>query len=145
MFCFRFVSFHFVSFRFVSFRFVSFRFVSFCFVLFCFVLFCFVLLAKSASNLDICVNFIKELLQTQRFLQRKIPRFQFQIGFSGKGFKRGNDEEDDGDVALLAHASAFSWFCHMWDHEQAHKFDNLTILTNLMEKNKRFAKVRFVM
>ena len=98
------------------------------------------------ANLNImCVNFIKELLQTQRSLQRKIPRFQFQIGFSGKGFKRGNDEEDDGDVALLAHASAFSWFCHMWDHEQAHKFDNFTILTNLMEKNKRFAKVRFVM
>ena len=106
----------------------------------------FVLFAKSASNLNImCVHFIKELLQTQRSLQRKIPRFQFQIGFSGKGFKRGNDEEDDGDVALLAHASAFSWFCHMWDHEQAHKFDNFTILTNLMQKNKRFAKVRFVM
>lgn len=83
----------------------------------------------------------QELLQTQKFLQRKIPGFQFQIGFSGKGYGRGSEAEDEGDDELVAHASSFSWFCHMWDHEQAHKFDNLTILTNLMEKNKRFAKV----
>ena len=75
-------------------------------------------------------------------MQKRIPGFQFQIGFSGKGFRRGNDDEDAGDMALIEHASSFSWFCHMWDHEQAHKFDNLTILKSLMEKNKRFAKVR---
>ena len=74
-------------------------------------------------------------------MQRKIPGFQFQIGFSGKGYGRGSDAEDEGDDELIAHSSSFSWFCHMWDHEQAHKFDNLTILTNLMEKNKKFAKV----
>ena len=40
----------------------------------------------------------------QERLSQKIPGFKFNLGFSGRSFKQGDEEEDEGDNALLEHA-----------------------------------------
>jgi hypothetical protein len=42
---------------------------------------------------------------------------------------------------LTEHVSEFSWFSHMWNHQQPHLYDNLTHLELDMMLNKNFAKV----
>ena len=84
--------------------------------------------------------FLQELIATQELLAQKIPGFKFNLGFSGKGFKIGGDEEDEGDEALIAHAHRFTWFGHLYNHEQAHRFSYDFLVKN-MKQNEQFAKV----
>ena len=73
-------------------------------------------------------------------LDQKIPGFKFNLGFSGKGYLKGNEEEDDGDEAILENAHKFTWFGHLFDHEQPHKL-SLKQLIHSMTRNKIFAEV----
>lgn len=41
---------------------------------------------------------------------------------------------------LLRNVEHFTWFSHMWNHQQPHLYDNLTTLMNDMILNKDFAK-----
>lgn len=40
---------------------------------------------------------------------------------------------------MLANKDKFWWFPHMWKHQQAHKYQNVSELKEQMEMNKQFA------
>lgn len=83
---------------------------------------------------------VKALVFTQRKLQSMIPGFHFNLGFSGKYFLHGNNEENEGDRELLKNASEFWWFGHTWSHKQPHLVDNIEDLKEQMKTNMEFAK-----
>lgn len=76
----------------------------------------------------------------QSSLAEKIPGFKFNLGYSGKGYKRGNNEEDEGDEAILEYGHRFTWFSHLYDHEQPHRYSQ-NDLEQSMKRNLKFAKV----
>ncbi|KAG5853388.1 hypothetical protein ANANG_G00072760 [Anguilla anguilla] len=82
---------------------------------------------------------VKALLETQNHLRTYVPNFTFNLGFSGKFFHAGTDEEDLGDDLLLSYVKEFWWFPHMWSHMQPHLFHNQTVLADQMLLNRRFA------
>ncbi|XP_036827838.1 bifunctional heparan sulfate N-deacetylase/N-sulfotransferase 4-like [Oncorhynchus mykiss] len=82
---------------------------------------------------------VKALLDTQNQLRSQITNFTFNLGFSGKFYHTGTDEEDEGDDVLLGSVSEFWWFPHMYSHMQPHLFNNLTSLLEQMVLNKDFA------
>ncbi|XP_055782585.1 bifunctional heparan sulfate N-deacetylase/N-sulfotransferase 1-like isoform X1 [Salvelinus fontinalis] len=86
------------------------------------------------------VKDVKALLETQRALRNNVPNFTFNLGFSGKFFHAGSDEEDLGDDLLLSYVKEFWWFPHMWSHMQPHLFHNQSVLAEQMLLNKRFAR-----
>uniref|UniRef100_A0A8C1F3G0 Bifunctional heparan sulfate N-deacetylase/N-sulfotransferase 1 n=1 Tax=Cyprinus carpio carpio TaxID=630221 RepID=A0A8C1F3G0_CYPCA len=83
---------------------------------------------------------VKALVETQNELRRSIPDFTFNLGFSGKFFHAGTDEEDRGDDLLLSYVDEFWWFPHMWSHMQPHRFHNQSVLAEQMMLNRRFAE-----
>lgn len=83
---------------------------------------------------------VKALINTQARLASMVPGFKFNLGFSGKYFHHGNSEEDKGDDLILENIDKFMWFSHMWNHQQPHLYDNLTLLMEDMVLNKNFAK-----
>jgi heparan sulfate N-deacetylase/N-sulfotransferase NDST2 len=85
---------------------------------------------------------VRALIATQARIQAMIPRFKFNLGFSGKYFHHGNGEEDKGDDLILENIDKFMWFSHMWNHQQPHLYDNLTVLMDDMMLNKNFAKMK---
>ncbi|XP_061758101.1 bifunctional heparan sulfate N-deacetylase/N-sulfotransferase 1b [Nerophis ophidion] len=82
---------------------------------------------------------VKALLETQREMRTHVPNFTFNLGFSGKFFHAGSDEEDLGDDLLLSFVKEFWWFPHMWSHMQPHLFHNQSVLAEQMLLNKKFA------
>ncbi|XP_030650329.1 bifunctional heparan sulfate N-deacetylase/N-sulfotransferase 1 isoform X2 [Chanos chanos] len=82
---------------------------------------------------------VKALVETQSELRKSIPNFTFNLGFSGKFFHAGTDEEDLGDDLLLSYVNEFWWFPHMWSHMQPHRFHNQSVLAEQMMLNRRFA------
>ncbi|KAK7922805.1 hypothetical protein WMY93_009707 [Mugilogobius chulae] len=84
---------------------------------------------------------VKALLETQKELRTHVPNFTFNLGFSGKFFHAGSDEEDLGDDLLLSYVKEFWWFPHMWSHMQPHLFHNQSVLAEQMLLNKKFAMV----
>ncbi|CAB1315883.1 unnamed protein product [Coregonus sp. 'balchen'] len=86
------------------------------------------------------VSDVKALLETQNDLRTLVPNFTFNLGFSGKFFHTGTDEEDLGDDLLLSYGKEFWWFPHMWSHMQPHLFHNQSVLAEQMLLNRRFAQ-----
>ncbi|MBN3312792.1 NDST2 sulfotransferase, partial [Atractosteus spatula] len=86
------------------------------------------------------VSDVEALLNTQNKLRTLVPNFTFNLGFSGKFYHTGTDEEDRGDDMLLRHRKEFWWFPHMWSHMQPHLFHNVTVLAEQMRLNKLFAQ-----
>ncbi|XP_072484251.1 bifunctional heparan sulfate N-deacetylase/N-sulfotransferase 2 isoform X2 [Notamacropus eugenii] len=82
---------------------------------------------------------VEALLTTQRKLRALVPNFTFNLGFSGKFYHTGTEEEDAGDDMLLRHRKEFWWFPHMWSHMQPHLFHNRSVLADQMRLNKQFA------
>lgn len=80
------------------------------------------------------------LLATQQRVQSLVPGFKFNLGFSGKYFHHGTSEENLGDDMLLENVDRFTWFSHMWNHQQPHLYENVTHLQLDMALNKQFAK-----
>uniref|UniRef100_A0A3B4FMR4 Bifunctional heparan sulfate N-deacetylase/N-sulfotransferase 2-like n=1 Tax=Pundamilia nyererei TaxID=303518 RepID=A0A3B4FMR4_9CICH len=87
------------------------------------------------------VSDVEALLNTQNKLRALVPNFTFNLGFSGKFYHTGTDEEDQGDDMLLQHRMDFWWFPHMWSHMQPHLFHNVSVLAEQMRLNKVFAQV----
>uniref|UniRef100_A0A673KMM9 [heparan sulfate]-glucosamine N-sulfotransferase n=1 Tax=Sinocyclocheilus rhinocerous TaxID=307959 RepID=A0A673KMM9_9TELE len=85
------------------------------------------------------VFIFQALLETQNMLRSYISNFTFNLGFSGKFFHTGTQEEDDGDDLLLKYVDEFWWFPHMWSHMQPHLFHNESSLMEQMILNKDFA------
>ncbi|XP_036372668.1 bifunctional heparan sulfate N-deacetylase/N-sulfotransferase 4 [Megalops cyprinoides] len=85
------------------------------------------------------VNDVKALLDTQNLLRSQITNFTFNLGFSGKFYHTGTEEEDAGDDLLLKYVDEFWWFPHMWSHMQPHLFHNESSLLEQMILNKEFA------
>lgn len=85
---------------------------------------------------------VHALIATQSRINEMVPGFRFNLGFSGKYFHHGTHEENMGDDMLLRNVDKFNWFSHMWNHQQPHLYDNLTVLMNDMLLNKDFAKDR---
>ncbi|KAJ8250546.1 hypothetical protein COCON_G00224680 [Conger conger] len=83
---------------------------------------------------------VEALLNTQNKLRTLVPNFTFNLGFSGKFYHTGTDEEDRGDDMLLWHRKEFWWFPHMWSHMQPHLFHNVTVLAEQMRLNMLFAQ-----
>ncbi|CAL8367413.1 bifunctional heparan sulfate N-deacetylase/N-sulfotransferase 2 [Gadus morhua] len=86
------------------------------------------------------VSDVEALLNTQNKLRSLVPNFTFNLGFSGKFFHTGTDEEDEGDDMLLKHRRELWWFPHMWSHMQPHLFHNVTVLAEQMRLNMLFAQ-----
>ncbi|XP_072611459.1 bifunctional heparan sulfate N-deacetylase/N-sulfotransferase 3 isoform X2 [Vulpes vulpes] len=86
-------------------------------------------------------NDVKALLDTQNLLRAQITNFTFNLGFSGKFYHTGTEEEDEGDDHLLGCVDEFWWFPHMWSHMQPHLFHNESSLVEQMILNKKFALV----
>ncbi|KAM9476376.1 bifunctional heparan sulfate N-deacetylase/N-sulfotransferase 2 isoform 1-T12 [Clarias gariepinus] len=86
------------------------------------------------------VSDVKALLNTQTKLRTLVPNFTFNLGFSGKFYHAGTEEEDEGDDMLLQHKEEFWWFPHMWSHMQPHLFHNVSVLSEQMRLNKLFAQ-----
>uniref|UniRef100_H3CH71 [heparan sulfate]-glucosamine N-sulfotransferase n=1 Tax=Tetraodon nigroviridis TaxID=99883 RepID=H3CH71_TETNG len=86
------------------------------------------------------VSDVEALLSTQSKLRTLVPHFTFNLGFSGKFYHTGTDEEDRGDDMLLQHRMDFWWFPHMWSHMQPHLFHNVSVLAEQMRLNKVFAQ-----
>nr|XP_055131703.1 bifunctional heparan sulfate N-deacetylase/N-sulfotransferase 2 isoform X2 [Symphalangus syndactylus] len=84
---------------------------------------------------------VEALLTTQNKLRTLVPNFTFNLGFSGKFYHTGTEEEDAGDDVLLKHRKEFWWFPHMWSHMQPHLFHNRSVLADQMRLNKQFALV----
>lgn len=84
-------------------------------------------------------NDVQALLDTQERISKMVPGFKFNLGFSGKYFHHGTYEENQGDDMILKNAQKFMWFSHMWNHQQPHLYDNLTVLMQDMMLNKDFA------
>ncbi|XP_064272086.1 bifunctional heparan sulfate N-deacetylase/N-sulfotransferase 4 isoform X2 [Passer domesticus] len=87
------------------------------------------------------VNDVKALLETQNLLRTQVANFTFNLGFSGKFYHTGTEEEDEGDDLLLRSVDEFWWFPHMWSHMQPHLFHNESSLVEQMILNKEFAMV----
>ncbi|XP_028019822.1 bifunctional heparan sulfate N-deacetylase/N-sulfotransferase 4 isoform X2 [Balaenoptera acutorostrata] len=88
------------------------------------------------------VKDVKALLETQNLLRTQVANFTFNLGFSGKFYHTGTEEEDEGDDLLLRSADEFWWFPHMWNHMQPHLFHNESSLVEQMSLNKEFALER---
>ncbi|KAJ8416113.1 hypothetical protein AAFF_G00381350 [Aldrovandia affinis] len=86
------------------------------------------------------VSDVEALLNTQNKLRTLVPNFTFNLGFSGKFYYTGTDEEDRGDDTLLRHRKEFWWFPHMWSHMQPHLFHNVSVLAEQMRLNMLFAQ-----
>ncbi|NXW43745.1 NDST4 sulfotransferase, partial [Nyctiprogne leucopyga] len=84
-------------------------------------------------------NDVKALLETQNLLRTQVANFTFNLGFSGKFYHTGTEEEDEGDDLLLKSVDEFWWFPHMWSHMQPHLFHNESSLVEQMILNKEFA------
>ncbi|XP_038611112.1 bifunctional heparan sulfate N-deacetylase/N-sulfotransferase 4 isoform X2 [Tachyglossus aculeatus] len=82
---------------------------------------------------------VKALLETQNLLRTHVANFTFNLGFSGKFYHTGTEEEDEGDDLLLGSVDEFWWFPHMWSHLQPHLFQNESSLMEQMILNKEFA------
>lgn len=46
-------------------------------------------------------------------------------------------------LLLTENVNKFTWFSHMWNHQQPHLYENQTQLEQDMVLNKNFAKVSF--
>ncbi|CAB1312625.1 unnamed protein product, partial [Coregonus sp. 'balchen'] len=86
------------------------------------------------------VTDVEALLKIQNKLRTLVPNFTFNLGFSGKFYHTGTDEEDWGDDMLLRHRKEFWWFPHMWSHMQPHLFHNVSVLAEQMRLNMLFAQ-----
>ncbi|KAJ3609991.1 hypothetical protein NHX12_022085 [Muraenolepis orangiensis] len=86
------------------------------------------------------VEGVEALLSSQKKLRVLVPNFTFNLGFSGKFYHTGTDEEDEGDDMLLKHRQDLWWFPHMWSHMQPHLFHNVTVLAEQMRLNMVFAQ-----
>ncbi|XP_077999800.1 bifunctional heparan sulfate N-deacetylase/N-sulfotransferase-like [Glandiceps talaboti] len=93
-----------------------------------------------AQGIRMKVQDVEALVKSQEMLASQIPGFHFNLGFSGKFYHSGMDEEDDGDDAIIQYAHKFWWFPHMWNHMQPHLANNETLLRAEMIKNRQFAK-----
>lgn len=82
---------------------------------------------------------VAALLTSQAALQRLVPGFRFNLGYSAKYYHHGTPTENLGDDALLKHREYFNWFCHMWNHQQPHLYNNVSQLEAEMMLNKQFA------
>ncbi|XP_071510608.1 bifunctional heparan sulfate N-deacetylase/N-sulfotransferase 1-like [Diadema antillarum] len=83
---------------------------------------------------------VESLVSIQAELQELMPGFHFNLGFSGKYFQRGTEEENRGDQRIVDQAHHFWWFPHMWDHMQPHFTGSTAKLMEGMYKNKLFAE-----
>ncbi|XP_067153742.1 bifunctional heparan sulfate N-deacetylase/N-sulfotransferase 4 isoform X4 [Apteryx mantelli] len=91
------------------------------------------------------VKDVKALLETQNLLRTQVANFTFNLGFSGKFYHTGTEEEDKGDDLLLKSVDEFWWFPHMWSHMQPHLFHNESSLVEQMVLNKEFALISVFM
>jgi len=82
---------------------------------------------------------VDAMVSSQIRLEKYIPGFRYNLGFSGKYFQNGSPSENMGDSLLISWRDSFWWFPHMWKHLQPHRFSNSSELEERMELNKRFA------
>ena len=85
------------------------------------------------------VDDVNALVQSQTKIRHFIPNFKFNLGYCGKYFQHGYRDENLADDEILKHIDKFNWFSHMWNHNQPHLYDNLTVLYNDMLLNQKFA------
>ena len=84
---------------------------------------------------------VTSLVDSQQQLSNLVTDFHYNLGFSGKYFKTGSEEENEGDAELVRQREKFWWFPHMWKHLQPHRFDNVSELEMRMSLNKEFSEV----
>ena len=89
-----------------------------------------------SSLMNKLLYFPQEMISVQDRLGQKIPGFKFNMGFSGRSFKQGDEEEHEEYDALIEHVHKFTWF----DHEQPHKHTYADIVRSL-NKDEEFARV----
>lgn len=84
---------------------------------------------------------VDAMLETKSSFSKRIQGgFKFNLGFSGKFFKHGTDEENLADDKLIRQASEFTWFCHFWSHAKAHLLNTSEDISNELRQNLNFAR-----
>ncbi|XP_063969182.1 bifunctional heparan sulfate N-deacetylase/N-sulfotransferase 2-like [Lytechinus pictus] len=91
------------------------------------------------TGIRLKVSDVENMIKVQGELQELVKGFRFNLGFSGKYYQHGDEEENAGDRKLLEEAKHFWWFPHMWDHMQPHLIKTKAKLKDLMLQNKQFA------
>lgn len=84
---------------------------------------------------------VEAMLAAQLRIRKIVKDFKFNLGFSGKYFRHGTEEENEGDDALIENRHAFWWFGHSWSHTQAHTVANISSMIDDMRLNQGFAKL----
>lgn len=82
---------------------------------------------------------VQNLVVFQERMRQLVSDFKLNLGFSGKFYHKGFDEEDFGDDSLLFNSNRFWWFCHTFAHSQPHLFSNESSLELQLRLNKEFA------
>lgn len=62
------------------------------------------------SGIRLRTDDVQALLSTQTRIRQYVPGFRFNLGFSGKYFHHGTEEENRGDDMILEHAKRFMWY-----------------------------------
>lgn len=88
----------------------------------------------NASDVDALIDV------QERFSHLVDGGFKFNLGFSGKYFKHGDEIENSGDEYLISMANHFNWFCHTWSHSKAHLTNDTGAIETELRKNLQFAK-----
>lgn len=84
---------------------------------------------------------VDALVRVQAMFAKRIHGgFKFNLGFSGKFYKRGLEAEQAGDESLVSAASNFTWFCHTWSHSKAHLRNDSEAIETELRKNLVFAQ-----
>jgi len=61
--------------------------------------------------------YLQAMIESQNLLQNYIDGFHFNLGFSGKFFHHGSEEENKGDDALIGKCGQENIFCNLLESE----------------------------
>ena len=95
-----------------------------------------VFLAK--TELKMLERDVNRIVESQNLLQEVIPGFKYNLGYCGAFFQTGTEQTKRADQMLVDLAPKFTWFGHIWSHNQPHKLTESSIL-ELMHKDIDFS------
>ena len=95
-----------------------------------------VFLAK--TELKMLEKDVNRIVESQNLLQEVIPGFKYNLGYCGAFFQTGNELTKRGDQMLVDLAPEFTWFGHIWSHNQPHKLTEDSLI-DLMHKDLDFS------
>ena len=81
---------------------------------------------------------VNRIVESQNLLEEIIPGFKYNLGYCGAFFQTGTELTNKGDQMLVDLAPKFTWFGHIWSHNQPHKLTETSLIA-LMQKDIDFS------